>query len=117
MITTDERKIIANVFIGEGELTVNPDGSMNWNPHFMERLIDYQQTFEDIFLDLITEKIGPEGWRIRFIQVTQLGPSFFCDVYADDKSIYDRIIGIVQATLTDIKIHSYWHKGGLQDFQ
>lgn len=87
------------------EMFLHKGNHLDWNIHFMERLKDYNQLFNDLFLDRIIEEIGNDGWAIKFVQYIQTSPSFLVDIYLENTDYYQIIKWIIETYIPkEIKI-------------
>ena len=110
------RRIIAGVYINQGEHHVTAAGEHHWNPHFTERHHDYQDYFELLLLDDLVSQVGENGWAVRIMQVSQETGAWFADVYVDDSNLYQPICSIIKQKMpTDFKL-TFFLKGSISDY-
>ena len=54
------RKIITGLPLHPKEAFIHKDGKTDWNPYWVERVLDYQGYFTIVLESVIDEKIGEE---------------------------------------------------------
>lgn len=75
------------------------DGSIEFNPYFLEHIQDAELMFQEMFQDHIISKIGDTGWGIWFIQFDQLTVTYLVDIYVDDLSHFAIIVGLINSQI------------------
>lgn len=81
------------------------------NANFLERLSDFNKYFNSALLELINERLGNDGWAIKFIQISSFNNSFFCDIYVDNIEHFNTIQQIVETNIAKEFTLSYYYKG------
>jgi len=116
---TDEeigyRRINASVYLHQEERKIT-DAGIEWNPHFIERMEDYNITFKNLFQENIINEIGETGWAISFVQVSQENSSWFVDVYVNSTEHFPIIVGIINKYIPKEFKLGFWYKGGISDY-
>jgi hypothetical protein len=109
----DINRIVAGIYLDPGE-RYKPDGTLYWNPHFIERLKDWTDFFNMRLTDSIEAALGPDGWAVSFVQISQLEESFFVDIFLDNPENFEIISGIINANIPgDIKLKTHELKGNI----
>ena len=87
-------RIKIGVYI-DPELYDSPDDLKYFHPELMQKLLGNQAWFVDMFDNKICQEIGESGWLIKFIKVNQYHDRFLVDIYLDDRSQYQLIVGLI----------------------
>lgn len=103
------RKIIAGLPLDPNEAFIHKDGKLDWNPYWVERVLDYQGYFTILLESLIDDKIGKAGWGISFVPEPVDYPYFTAKIYVDNKEHYHVILAIIKEKVTkDIQLNFYY---------
>ena len=110
------RKIITGRPLDPNEAFIHKEGKINWNPYWVERVMDYQGYFTIVLEDAIDEKIGKEGWAINFVPEPTEDPDFTAKIYVDNPDHYHTILAIVKEKVTkDMRVRFY-HGGDIATY-
>jgi hypothetical protein len=82
-----------------------------------ERLKDYENQFNDLFLQIINASVGHDQWGVWFKQVDESIPKFIVDIYTNDINDFKLIYKIISQTRAgDIKLEMMEPRWNFQQF-
>lgn len=103
------RKIITGLPLHPKEAFIHKDGKTDWNPYWVERVLDYQGYFTIVLESVIDEKIGEDEWAINFVPEPVEEPFFTAKIYVDKEENYHTVLAIVKEKVTkDIRLKFYY---------
>jgi hypothetical protein len=96
-------------------LNLNPSVDLTSNGFsqpFRERLYEHEEQFREQIIIPINDAIGLHNWAILFSQSI---PSYFCDIYVDNKEHYSSVVAIVTNKIRDVEFQ-FFYKGTVDDY-
>lgn len=90
----------------------HPQGKIKFSDAFMERLYEMEEMFRAKLLLSINDKVGLHNWAIMFVEHPTEKPTFFADIWVENKEDYPVIAEIIKSTITNMDF-TYYYKGNM----